>query len=97
MKIKAKKYQCLTDIAIQYTGTADTLYEIAQANGMSASDDIESEEIEIPDELTGNTRMKQHYETYHLNPATDLSAMDKQTNPYGGINYMGIEYNFIIS
>ncbi len=92
--MKAVDRQSLFDLAIQHAGAADDAIAIALENGLSLTDDI------IPGQNINTTEPKansitQYYATNQLQPATAVSTTE--INLPGGINYMGIEIDFIVS
>jgi len=88
--------QSLLDIALQYTGSAETALDIALANGISLSDDLEpGATLTLPDSQ-GNRAMTQYYTVNNIMPATAIES-SPEAQPLGGINYMGIEIDFIVS
>lgn len=99
MKTTVKDRQSLLDLAIINGGNIETAMAIAEANGISITTELEEGRVlEIPDCLTNiDKRTIEKYNVLGLEPATELSAEDKAACPYGGINYMGIEVDFIIS
>lgn len=83
--------QTLLDIALQHTGDASKALDIALANGISLSDNLEpGATLTLPD-TQGNKAMTQYYTVNNIMPATSLET------EIGGINYMGIEIDFIVS
>ncbi len=85
--------QSLLDIALQHTGSAETALDIALANGISLSDNLEpGATLTLPD-TQGNKAMAQYYTVNNIMPATGVDdALE-----LGGINYMGIEIDFVVS
>jgi len=93
MDKKAQPRQSLIDLALVHCGSADAAVEIALLNGMPIDGDPYEWEkahgtISLPD-ITDNKTVK-HYKL-HPGPATALET------EIGGINYMGIEVDFVIS
>lgn len=84
--------QSLLDIALQYTGTAESVFAIAQANGMSVSAILDAgTEVFLPINLNTNSEIKNYYQARSLQPAT----LYEYIKP-AGIGVMIIEDNFII-
>ena len=54
--------------------------------------DVELETAPVVDKLVLG-----RYEARGVRPATDISAEDLACVPYGGIGFMGIEIDFIVS
>lgn len=90
--------QNLLDIAIQATGEATTALAIALANGICLTDDLEvDQEIDVPGEIIGDENIKLYYRERGYKPATAVTPSDESTAPFEGIEYWGIEYDFIVS
>ena len=92
MKTTVLSQQSLFDIAIQTTGDASAAFELAVANGISITDELETGQELTPvnmavKEITG------YYANRRLKPATGLTEMEI---PIDGIDFMGIEIDFII-
>jgi len=88
------KGQCLFDIAIQETGTVENTIEIAVGNNMSVTDMlVPLANIDIPDSVDMESKVYKYYKALNLKPASDTSTVKK----LGGIGYMGIEIDFIVS
>ena len=86
-KIKPLDRQSLIDVALQTSGSVEG------ALGMSIKNDIPvSGELAPVDKLVLG-----RYEARGVRPATDISAEDLACVPYGGIGFMGIEIDFIVS
>lgn len=94
MNITAADRQTLLDIALQQYGNAEAAMDLAIANDKSISQDISAgESITLPETLQ-NRRMVKYYDINSIMPATAISP---STIANGGINYMGIEIDFIVS
>jgi len=76
MKIKAKHNQSLIDIAIQYTGSAETVFLILKENQpLELTDQLEpNQEINVPEEAikAGNSLVIDYYAVNNIIPATAL-------------------------
>ena len=84
--------QSVFDIAIQQCGSASTAFAIAVLNGKNITDDVEVGEIlRLPPVVNKNAA--EYYVNNKLNPATGLTP---DQAGFEGINYMGIEYDFIV-
>ncbi|MCQ2250605.1 MAG: hypothetical protein MJZ66_05795 [Bacteroidales bacterium] len=93
MDNKAQPRQSLIDLALVHCGRAEAAVDIALLNGMPIDEDpYEWEQrhgaIRLPD--ISDTKTVEHYRL-HQQPATSLET------EIGGINYMGIEIDFIVS
>lgn len=97
MKVDVMKFQNLLDVTVQETGTMENAFEVAAANGKSVSDDIIPGMIIIPDDLIKTANVVNRLSDKRIKPATSVTASEQSASPYGGIGYMKIEYDFIVS
>ncbi|MBQ3657997.1 MAG: hypothetical protein II956_14345 [Bacteroidales bacterium] len=96
MNVTAAYKQTLLDLALQTGGTAESAMELALINSRCLSDELEAgNEITLPD-LPQNRQMVKYYSVNGILPATGLKP-EFSGIVYGGINYMGIEIDFIVS
>ncbi|MDR2894239.1 MAG: hypothetical protein LBU97_02115 [Alistipes sp.] len=96
MKVKALDRQSLLDIALQTSGGMEAALALAIKHDIAISErlapDAELETVGASDKL-----VLSRYEARSVRPATDLSPADLEAVPYGGIGFMGIEMDFIVS
>ena len=99
MKATVKERQTLLDDALQTGGHNETVLALAEANGMSITDRLEDGRVlTIPEPVeSGDTRTVELYKAHKVEPATEVSPDDMSACPYGGIGFMGIEIDFIVS
>lgn len=99
MKATVKERQTLLDVALQTGGHIETVIALAEANGMSITDRLEDGRIlTIPEPVeSGDTRTVELYKAHKVEPATEVSPDDMSACPYGGIGFMSIEIDFIVS
>lgn len=99
MKTRAKERQTLADIGLLSGGTLTEGLETAIRNGLSASAELaDGQELETVEAAGGpECRTVRRYEVEGVDPATEVSDDDRAACPYGGIGYMGIEIDFIVS
>ena len=96
MNVTAAYKQTLLDLALQTGGTAESAMELALINSRSLSNELEAgDEITLPD-TPQNRRMVKYYDINGILPATGLKP-EFSGIVNGGINYMGIEIDFIVS
>ncbi|MBQ3690289.1 MAG: hypothetical protein II937_10600 [Bacteroidales bacterium] len=86
--------QSVLDIAILTTGSAERAMDIALQNGLSLSEDVQPGTVLQTPETVQNRQTVQYFNVNTIAPAT---ALNEETIVNGGINYMGIEIDFIIS
>lgn len=89
--------QNLTDIALRDTGNADNALEMALANGLSLTDDVAPGEIILPEDTNDVVQHVAYYRRRNLQPATAITSADESVAPIGGIEFMGIEIDFVVS
>lgn len=97
MKATVKDRQTLADIALQYGGDFQTVVELAELNGISITDDlVDGQELETPDTAAAPAVVRR-YKVKGVEPATALSEDELSAIAQEGINFMGIEIDFIVS
>lgn len=97
MKIISKDRQCLLDLALIATGSVEGAVDIAVANGISLTSELDAgTELSIPGRVL-DARVVEKYGNENVLPATEISAAERAACPYGGIGYMGIEVDFKVS
>lgn len=90
------KGQTLFDIAIQAAGSVEAVLEIAAANNISITDDLkEGTVLEIPRVI--NQTVADYFRVNGIIPKTGLREQDKENAPFGGIDFMAVEIDFIVS
>lgn len=99
MKTIARERQTLLDIALQTGGSIETVLALAEANGLSITERLEEGQVLIVPELVegGDTRTVELYKAHKVEPATEVSPDDMSACPYGGIGFMGVGIDFIVS
>lgn len=95
-KIIPLNRQSLLDIALQTSGNIEAAFDLAADNDISISEPLETDaalrSVPVVDQKVVN-----RYEAVDVRPATELSPEDIEMAPYGGIGYMGIEVDFVVS
>lgn len=97
MRVDVKKYQTLLDLAIQETGSLENVFDIAAAGNKAITDDIDTGTLELPEVLETNIKVQDYFSGRAIKPATGITAEQEAACPFGGIGYMGIEINFMVS
>ncbi len=96
MKITPAERQSLLDIAIQTSGSLEAAFALSVKNDLGLSEPLATdrvlETVAVADQL-----VLSRYKVKKLQPATAISPEDQKTIPYGGIGFMGIEVDFIVS
>ncbi len=93
MKYTVHDRQSLLDVAVQQCGSMDAAFELALLNNKSVVDDLViGEELILPAQT--QQLVAAHFADNRLTPAT---ALGMEELGFDGINYMGIEYDFIVA
>ncbi|WP_312313359.1 hypothetical protein [Empedobacter brevis] len=99
MQIKVLHNQTLLDVSIYLFGTAKGGFQLAEANGLSVTDDVVAGQIlEIPNGMDFGERLTvEHYQLRDLKPATaiQLETFEIIELP-SGIDYWAIQIDFEI-
>lgn len=100
MKKKVLDSQSLWDIAIRESGDISGVWEIAEKQDIGLTEELTAgEELEIPPEMK-NRKIARFYDLYGIYPATGItieSMSGEGALLLEGIEFWGIEYDFIIS
>lgn len=91
------KNQSILDIAVRDTGNADNAPDITLAGGLSITDTELPRELEIPASVKVIARNVEYYRGRNIRPATAITPEDTAVAPFGGIEFMGIEIDFVVS
>ncbi|MCD8177317.1 MAG: hypothetical protein LUE98_07795 [Tannerellaceae bacterium] len=94
MQVTIKKRQSLLDIAVQEMGSLEEALSLSIENDLSVSEDLEEGR---PIEYRGKHTITGVLSAKGVRPATAVSEEDQALVPYGGIGYMSIEVDFIVS
>ena len=98
MRSTIHKRQSLLDMAVQECGSFETAFALSERNGIALTDDlVAGQELEIAPEDVGKKRIVAALAAQGVKPATAVSAEDAALVPWGGIGFMGIEIDFIVS
>lgn len=93
MEISALTGQSLFDLAIQGTGSIEGVFGLAKAAGLSITDELTpGMVIPVPIPLA-DPQVAEYYAARRITPAT---AITTDVMPEG-VEYWGIEFDFIIS
>ena len=94
MIITALHNQSLLDLALQHTGTIESVFEFAEANAINITDDVQAgKTLVLPAETFTNKDI-----LGYLQPATAFSKEDEQVaKRLEGISIWAINLDFIVS
>lgn len=90
--------QTLHDLAVQETGNISTVFEIAEANGLSVSDVLmPGMKLIIPSGLNINEDIKDFFQNNQQFPANGWSEEERdEAERFDGIDFWIIEEDFIV-
>lgn len=99
MQITALHNQSLLDLALQHTGTIDSVFEFASANSLNITDDVVAgKTLVLPAEAFSNKDILAYYTAKNLQPATAFTKEDEQVfERLEGISIWAINLDFIVS
>ena len=90
--------QTLLDVSVQETGTVESVFDIAEKNDLSLTDDIEAGYEMFIDQVIDNAVVID-YRSENRKPASGISTADINSviGSGEGIGFMQIGYDFIVS
>jgi len=90
--------QSLLDLALQHTGSIESVFELAEANALNITDDIQAGKILIlPTEAFTNKDILAYYTAKNIQPATAFTKEDKQVlERLEGISIWAINLDFVV-
>lgn len=91
--------QSLLDLALQHTGTIESIFELAEANTLNISDDVVAgKTLVLPAEAFTNKDILGYYTAKNLQPATAFSKEDEQVfEILEGISIWLINLDFVVT
>lgn len=92
MKTKTVIQQSLFDLAIQMGGSVESVFDLALNNELSITGEI-MPGYDMNADKTTNEQIIDYYRIKNITPATSIIETHKQ----GGIGYMAIGIDFIVS
>ena len=99
MTITALHNQSLLDLALQHTGTIESVFEFAEANALNITDDVQAgAPLYLGEGLGERNEILNYYTAKNLQPATAFSKEDEQVaKRLEGISIWSINLDFIVS
>ena len=96
MEVKVKDRQSLLDMAVQTAGSTEAAFRLCEANDLGITDTLQDGQVldTVPAE---NAETVRRYSAQNIEPATAVSAEEMATLAQEGINFMGVEIDFIVS
>ena len=99
MIITALHNQSLLDLALQHTGTIESVFELAKDNALNITDDVVAgKTLVLPVEVFSNKDILGYYIAKNLQPATAFSKEDeKVAKRLEGISIWAINLDFVVT
>ena len=99
MEITVLHNQSLLDLALQHTGTIESVFELAEANALNITDDVQASKIlALSVEVFTNKDILAYYTAKKLQPATAFTKEDEQVfERQEGISIWAINLDFIVT
>ena len=99
MIITALHNQSLLDLALQHTGTIESVFELAKDNALNITDDVQAgTHLYLGEGLGVRNEILNYYTAKNLQPATAFSKEDEQVfERLEGISIWAINLDFIVS
>lgn len=99
MTITALHNQSLLDLALQHTGTIESVFDLAEANNLNITDDVQAgKTLVLPTEAFSNKDILAYYTAKNLQPATAFSKADEQVaKRIEGISIWAINLDFVVT
>ena len=91
--------QSLLDLALQHTGTIESIFEFAEANALNITDDVVAgRTLVLSAETFTNKDILAYYTAKNLQPATAFTKEDEQVAKRPeGISIWAINLDFIVT
>lgn len=96
-EITVTSRQSLMDVALQHGGALDAIFDMAQANDRSLTDDlVAGDTLDVPE--AQEPRVTQYYKVNNVMPATaiTIAEINDILGMGEGIEFWGIEFDFIV-
>ena len=99
MIITALHNQSLLDLALQHTGTIESIFEFAEANSLNITDDVQAgTPLYLGEGLGVRNDILAYYTAKNLQPATAFTKEDEQVfERLEGISIWAINLDFVVS
>ena len=97
--ITALHNQSLLDLALQHTGTIESVFEFAEANSLNITDDVQAgTPLYLGEGVGVRNDILAYYTAKNLQPATAFSKEDEQVfERLEGISIWAINLDFVVS
>lgn len=99
MKVIVLHNQSLFDMALQHSGSIESIFEIILANNLSLTDEVKAgQTLIMPNVISKDNDILSYYTAKKIQPATAFTAEDKQVlERQEGISIWAINLDFAVS
>ncbi|MHA3046007.1 hypothetical protein JSO59_001360 [Riemerella anatipestifer] len=95
MQITALHNQTLLDVCLQHTGTIEGVFELAMANDLSITDDVQAGAVlQLPEGIKTDRDIFNYYTSKNIQPATAITEVVEKCE---GIGCWAIGVDFKVS
>ncbi|MDY3547365.1 hypothetical protein PG291_01955 [Riemerella anatipestifer] len=95
MQITALHNQTLLDVCLQHTGTIECVFELAMANDLSITDDVQAGAVlQLPEDIKKDRDIFNYYAAKGIQPATAITEVVEKCE---GIGCWAIGIDFKVS
>ena len=96
MRHKCGVGQTLLDVAVVTAGSVEAVVALAVANGMSVTDTLENgQELELVEPVRRD--VVRRFAVSGMEPATEISPEEASVLLPGGIGFMAVQVDFVVS
>lgn len=96
MEVTVKDRQSLLDMALQTAGSMEAAFGIAEAGGLALTDTLQDGQT-LETVKAVDAAVVRRYAAQGVEPATALTDEETERLAQEGIDFMGIEIDFIVS
>jgi len=94
--VKVDNRQSIIDVTIQTAGDASAAFAFAMLNGLSITDDPVTD-VELSETDAVNNEVVVFYTNNSIIPATGITTTAENALIEEGVEFWGIEYDFVVS
>lgn len=82
MQIVVLHNQSLLDVCLQHTGSIESVFELAMANDLAITDDVQAGQIlELPEGIAMDKDILNYYKAKNIQPATKIQEQTTNNEP----------------
>jgi len=93
MKVTVLDRQSLCDIALETSGAIEAVLALAMRHDIAVSESLDAG-AEFETAAVIDREVAARYAARGARPATGVTPAEAEACPFGGVGYMGVEYDF---